>query len=74
MRISRSLTSCCRKRLLRRPSRTGAFAQLTDELALKSALFEQAETNATEAKSVTVRNYSDARIQTRIDHSFRCHW
>ena len=52
MSTSRDLSNCCWKRLLRRPSRTGAWrlAQLADELALESTLLEQAETNAAEAK------------------------
>jgi hypothetical protein len=45
------------------------FAQLTDELALKSALLEQAEANAVEAAKRAGLELRDA-----IDYSCRHHW
>jgi hypothetical protein len=68
--ISWSLSGSCRRHLLRKTERDQRLAQLTDELALKSALLEQAEANAaetTKCAGLKLREHADRlHVQTSL--------
>ena len=67
MGVSLSLSDSFRKRL--KTERDRRIAQLTDELALKSALLEQAEANAAAAEAKKNAELEIRELQAKLDES-----